>query len=35
MTFEEWIVRWHQRTLTDAAIRELRLILEREEEEDA
>lgn len=34
MTLEEWFVRWHGRILTDAAIRELRLILEREDEDE-
>jgi hypothetical protein len=37
VTFEEWMVRWHGRILTEAAIRELRLVVEnlsKEDEED-
>jgi hypothetical protein len=37
VTLEEWIVRFYQRILTEAAIRELRLVVEmlaKEEEQD-
>lgn len=34
MNFEEWIVRWHGRVLTEAALSELRHVVEALEKEE-
>jgi hypothetical protein len=36
VTFEEWVIRWHGRILTEAALRELRVAVEAlQKEEDS
>jgi hypothetical protein len=34
VTFEDWLIRWHGRILTEMAIRELRQIVEKEDEDE-